>query len=98
MNILEMSKKYRSHIALVSTLCTAGAVLFARIDAYAQGKVDAGVNQLRGETMGEVTQLKTDVQILKAEQLAQKEQLNRIDQKQDDMIHLLLEMKRDGGK
>lgn len=92
--MLELIKKYKSHLALLSTLFAMGGTLFVKIDAYAQSKVDAGVEQLRNETGKEVTQLKADMSIVRAEQQTQKEQLQRIDQKQDDMIHILLEMKK----
>ncbi len=91
----ELLKKYKSQIALLSTVFAAGTTLFVKIDAYAQGKVDAGVEQLRTETSKEVTDLKADIKILKAEQQNQKEQLSKIDSKQDDVIHLLLDMKKD---
>lgn len=97
--MIDLLKKYKKEIGLVSTCLTVGGALFMKIDAYAQSKVDAGVEALRMEHDKEITNIKADIQILKAEQQAQKEALNSIDRKQDDMIHLLLEIKRkDGGQ
>lgn len=92
--MLENLKKYKSQIALVSTMMAMGGTLFAKIDAYAQSKVDAGVEALRVETAKEVMDVKADIKILKVKQDDQQKQLDRMETKQDDVIHLLLEMKQ----
>lgn len=100
MNIPELLKKYKSQLAIISSLLTAGGILFTKIDAYAQGKVDTAVKELRGEASVRQAQMEADLSIVKAEQQAQKEDLSEIKQeqkiqsrKQDRMMDLLIELK-----
>lgn len=100
MNLMELGKKYKSQLAIISTMVTTGGLLFAKIDAYAQGKVDTAVKELRQEANNSRIQLESDISIVKAEQQATKEQLADIKQeqknqsrKQDKMMDVLLEMK-----
>ncbi len=98
--MLEAIKKYKHYITIVSTFIAAGSTLFYKIDAYAQGKVDAGVEALRNETDRQINKVKTDVEIIKVKQAEQDKKIDDIKESQSDIIHLLLEMKKtkDGGK
>lgn len=100
MTIGELLRKYKHYITIVSFMGTVAATLFVKIDAYAQDKVDAGVSSLRLETTSKLGKLELDVKLVKLKQDQQQKQLDRMEDKQDDVIHLLLEMKRvkDAGK
>lgn len=87
-------------VGAVMTFIGAVTGVFSKLDAYAEGKIDAGVETLRIETNRELAVVKTDIAVIKTVQANQASQLDRIETSQSEIMGVLLDIKRekkDGG-
>lgn len=90
---MELVKKYKGYLALITSILAMAAGLFVKIDAYAQGKVNEGVTKLKDQTNLKLEEVHGHLEILKSNQESQGKQLDKIDAKQDRLMEILLEKK-----